>query len=65
MPYVSIITLDNRGMKIQWKIKKKLPLQFCMNGITIMICQLGLIQLANGKKDVNKRISRPFFNKYI
>ena len=37
-----------------------------MNGLTIIIGQLKLVYLTNRKtkrKDVNKRISRPFSNK--
>ena len=44
----------------------KLPLQFYMNGPTIMIGQLGLIQLTNwkiGSKNVHKQINRQFINK--
>ena len=46
--------------------KTKLPLQFCMNGLAIIIGQLGLVQMTNrktGRKDVNKRFSRPFVDK--
>ena len=37
-----------------------------MNGLKIIIGQLGLVLLTNretGGKDVNKQISRPFINK--
>ena len=37
-----------------------------MNGLTIMVGQLGLVQLNNRKperKDVNKQISKQFVNK--
>ena len=37
------------------------PLQFCINGVTIIIVQSGLV---DSRKDVNKRISRPFLLKY-
>jgi hypothetical protein len=39
----------------------KLPLNFCMHGLTIIIGQLGLVWLTNGRtgrKHVNKIISR-------
>ena len=39
-----------------------------MNGLTIMVGQLGLVQLNNRKqeiKDVNKQISRQFYNKIL
>ena len=39
-PYISKIC---RGIKTQRTIKTKIPLQFCMNGLTIMIGQLGLV----------------------
>ena len=61
-----ILTLSNRGIKTQRTIKTKLPLKFCMNGLVIVIGQLGLAQLTNrkrGRKDVNKRISRAFVNR--
>ena len=48
--------------KTQRTINTKLILYFCMNGLTIMIGQLGLVQLTNRKtrrKHVNKLISRP------
>ena len=32
---------DNRGIKIKRTIKSKLPLLFCMNGLTIMTGPLG------------------------
>ena len=38
------------------RIIKKFPLQFCINGLTIMIGQLGLVWLTNrktGRKNVN------------
>ena len=47
-------------------IKTKLPLQFCINSLTIMIGKLWLVELTNSKtrkKNVNKQYSRPFVNK--
>ena len=47
-------------------IKTKLPIQYCMNGITIIIGQLGIVHLANrktGRNHVNNQISRLFINK--
>ena len=35
--YIMYKLQKNRGIKIQRFIKTKLPLQFCMNGFTIMI----------------------------
>ena len=32
----------NRGIKTKMTIKTKLPLKFCMNSLTIIICQLWL-----------------------
>ena len=40
----------NRVIKRLRTINTKLPLQFCMNGLTIMIGQLGLLWLANRKR---------------
>ena len=34
---------NNRGIKSQRTIKTKLPLQFYLNGLKIMIGQLGLV----------------------
>ena len=47
---------NNRNIKTQRTFKTKLPLQFCMNGLTIMTSQL------MGRNDVNKLNSRPFVN---
>ena len=51
----------NRGIKPKNKINKtKLSLKFSMNGLTIFIGQLELVQLTNrktGRKVVNKQIS--------
>ena len=56
-----------RWQKNNLTIKTKLSLKFCMNSLIIMIDQLRLVQFTNrktGRMDVNKRISRPFVNKY-
>ena len=37
-------------IETQRTIKTKLPLQFCMNGLTIMIAQLGLVGLPLGRR---------------
>ena len=34
---------NDRGIKTQRTIKTKLPLKFCLNHLTIMIDQLGLV----------------------
>jgi len=50
---------NNRGIKKLRTIKTILPLTFCMNGLTIMIGQLGLVLLINrniGREDTNKQI---------
>ena len=55
-----------RGRKTKRTTKTKLPLQFCMNGFTIILSQLALVSLTNrntGRKHVNKLIRRPFVNK--
>ena len=54
--------------KILWKkntLKNTKVKVNLMNGLTIMIGQLGLVWLTNnkGKKHVNKQISRQFINK--
>ena len=57
--YVCFRGNSNRGIKTQRTIKTKLS--NCMNGLPIMIGQLGFVQLTNrkmGRKNVNKRINR-------
>ena len=58
---------NNRGIKTYRTIKTKLPLQFCMNDLTIIIRQLVLSLVDNMKtrrKDVNKVISRTIYAFY-
>ena len=38
-----LVSLSIRGIKIWRTIKTKLPFQFCMNDLTIMIGQLGFV----------------------
>ena len=56
-----LVNATNRGIKTKRTIKTKLPLQFCINGLTIIIGPLRLVQLTKrktGRKHVNKLISR-------
>ena len=48
--YILHTQLINRSIKTQSTIKTKLPIQICMYGLTIMICQLGLVYLTNRKR---------------
>ena len=58
-------SFSNRGIKTQRNIKIRLPLQFCMNGLTYNYHWFNMASLVRktGKKVANKRISRPFVKK--
>ena len=56
----------NRGIKNRGSTRPKITMQIYVNGLKIIIGQLGIVELTNrktGRKNVNKLISTPFLSK--
>ena len=55
----------NRGIKTSRTIKTKLPLQFCMNSLTIIMHQLGLVFWPIGRQGERCKLTNRSFDNEI